>query len=663
MKRTAALIAILLLCCAPAWAGAAADSGCLSCHQGYQAPMPPTGKGPACTACHRGDGQARDIQAGHRNLAANPSALDQAERACGSCHPGRTARVRLSPMATNMGIIGQTRRLWGAQGDLQPRFGVRSAPGLMALPSPRETGAPVDDFLRRRCLRCHLWTKGADMPGARRPAGCAACHQGPGHRLTRRVSTERCLTCHAGCGAGAEYTGRIPRDAVAQARFLAGDPDRPQLWQGRDWRPMVPDLHYRAGLACIDCHAAEEIMGDGRLRPAGLLHVGLRCTTCHGRPGKPGSGETAHGVKLNNLRRTPKGLALTGKLDGREHIAPALAGREQGPMAHRIPAHDKVACHACHSASNPAVWGLQVLLETRSAYHQWSPIRAQGDPQVLKLLSAPRPRPPRHALPPETRDYISGRARPGMWILSPFFRRFEWRVYGRGPDGRTFLLAPRFQYVVTRLDGEGRLQEQARIPSPGLGLTPWHPHTTTRAAQGCADCHGKASALGLGLTFLRPAGKDRPAGLAPGLWRPEQEGLNLKGDWTQAVDLRGVARQLFLVPGSGPYGGQQLKRLLQPGKEYKRWLLKFLDEQSRPPVGDDPKMKPAGASSGLLPAKPRDGEPGPARQQGPGQKLGPGPSPPGRGQGLAPPAPVQPGKGQEKPQGQAGQKQPGDPGR
>lgn len=593
MKRLPFIILLLALGLAGPAAGEAPplDAGCVSCHPKFQAPMPPAGQGHAlaCTRCHLGDGQATEGGVAHQGMVKNPSALDQAQRACGSCHAGWPQKVRFSPMASNMGLIAQTRFLWGAQSSRAPEFGVRESRPLVALPDPELNGKPVDDFLRRRCLRCHLWNEGADSKGARRAAGCAACHrpydsQGkppPGHGLTKKVPVSQCLTCHGGCGAGAEFAGRTPRDATVSARFLATRRDRPELIQDRVWRPMRPDAHFTAGLGCIDCHPRGEIMGDGRLRQAGLEHVGLRCSSCHGRPGQPppSAPRTTHGEGLNNLSRQNGTLVLTGKLDGKVRPVPLLAGGEQGPVAHRIAQHAKVACHACHASYNPGAWGMQVLLETRPTYPVHGSIAAQGDPQVFALLSANLRPAEQWMCPPQTRDYLSGRMRRGMWVLSPWFRRQEWRVYGLGPQGRSYLLNPRFQYVLTLMDADGKLTQQAQTPSPGLGVTPWNPHTTARATVGCADCHGSARALGLGLTFAREEPKGGPpAKLAPELWLPGSEGLALHGGWTKVVDMQGRALQAFLLTDSRPYNQDELRRLLKPGKEYQRWWLKAMEE-------------------------------------------------------------------------------------
>ena len=139
MRRVAcimALVAALLLL--PLGTARAEDRGCRACHGEMASPMPPPGQGQPtdCTACHLGNGAADQAQDGHAGLAANPSALDQAARACGPCHPGRAEQVEKSPMATAMGVINQTRFLWGSQPDAKPRYAIKAVGGLAAIPLP-----------------------------------------------------------------------------------------------------------------------------------------------------------------------------------------------------------------------------------------------------------------------------------------------------------------------------------------------------------------------------------------------------------------------------------------------------------------------------------------------------------------------------------------------
>ena len=487
-------------------------------------------------------------------------------------------------MATAVGLINQTRYLWGAQAKPEPRFASRTVDGLAALPHPNQSGQDVDDLLRRRCLRCHL---GVADESQKRSAGCAACHRPMAgkdgsrpHVLRKAVPVGQCLNCHADCGAGAQFSGIMPRDAHRSARFDARDPRKPTLWQGRTWRRMTPDAHFKAGMACIDCHPASEIMGDGQILQAGLLHVGLRCTSCHGWPGKPPpKAVTSYGSPLSGMVIAKDGVSLKTKLSSKLLQVPLLKTGPGAPVAHVAPGHEHVACHACHNYANPAVWGLQVLKETRPKYGQWQNIAAQGDPHIWDLINNQLALPPEKRMPPQTRDYLSGEMRPGMWLMSPFFRRFEWRVHGLGPGGRTYLLSPRYQYVVTILGKDGKAIKKAEIPKPGLGLTPWHSHTVAKPTISCIACHGNAEAIGLGLTFDAQPGPDGKPKLAPELWLPWSEGLDLDHGWTQVVDMQGKPLQALLVDGSRPYNEKELNMLLRPGKTYKRWLLRALEQR------------------------------------------------------------------------------------
>lgn len=580
MKRLVIIFVLLALC----WPETG-YSGCVSCHIGIASPMPADKAHKlACTTCHGGNDVTRDADTAHNGMWPNPSALEHVEATCGKCHPKWAQRIKRSPMATAMGLINQTRYLWGAQPKPDPLFAASKVGGLDALPHPDQSGQDVDDLLRRRCLRCHL---GVADDSQQRSAGCAACHRPMAqkggkrsHNLRKAVPLAQCLQCHADCGSGAQYAGLVPRDAHRSARFDAKDPHKPTLWQSRTWRKMTPDAHYQAGMACIDCHVRSEIMGDGQIRQAGLLHVGLRCTSCHGMPGQPPSkARTSYGAPLRGLSIAKDGVWLRTKLSGKVLRVPLLKKGPDAPMAHIAPGHQRIACHACHNYANPAVWGLQLLRETRPKYEQWRDIAAQGAPQVWNLIKRQLELPPEKHTPPQSRDLISGEKRPGMWLMSPFFRRFEWRVYGLGPGGRTFLLSPRYQYVVTTMNKDGEPVRKA-----GLGLTPWHSHTVAKPTISCIGCHGNAEAVGLGLTFDAQPGKDGKHKLAPELWLPRSEGLNLDHGWTQVVNMQGKPLQALLVDGSKPYNEKELKMLLRPGKTYKRWLLRALEQHYPEPA-------------------------------------------------------------------------------
>ena len=51
---------------------------------------------------------------------------------------------------------------------------------------------------------------------------------------------------------------------------------------GRNYSHIMPDVHFAAGMECIDCHTSREVMGEGYASPGlyGQLEIG--CDDCHG---------------------------------------------------------------------------------------------------------------------------------------------------------------------------------------------------------------------------------------------------------------------------------------------------------------------------------------------------------------------------------------------
>lgn len=219
-----------------------------------------------CTHCHRILGKGT----GHPVVVKNPASL-RSEIVCGGCHRDKVERVRKSPMATAKEIIAVVRFAWKAQSTLQPLY------TLETLPDYRESGQIVDDFLRKKCLRCHLFAE-----AEKRGAGCAACHEdGRKHKLLSKPSTENCLSCHRFNRTGQGYAGLFERDySVVYYKFGSSR-----------YHKLTPDVHYKKGmdcthchlnvmetpktLRCTDCHRYRGIKGHDK------THKRLRCETCH----------------------------------------------------------------------------------------------------------------------------------------------------------------------------------------------------------------------------------------------------------------------------------------------------------------------------------------------------------------------------------------------
>jgi len=214
-----------------AWIGAAgAASGA-----GYQAQEQTANLLSASVSQQSHEGKS-DRACGPEGLLVDPPDLTGPAYDCGRCHAEQSHWVKCTLMSTASGIINQTRFLWGAQPDAGPRYATAASEGLQLLPTYEDSGALVDDLLRRRCLGCHLGASGPSRPeGAQddseSASPCVACHiltgseriagdqklPGAGDkarspRVTTAVPTSQCLHCHRGNRVGADYAGLFERD-------------------------------------------------------------------------------------------------------------------------------------------------------------------------------------------------------------------------------------------------------------------------------------------------------------------------------------------------------------------------------------------------------------------------------------------------------------------
>ena len=450
-------LAIALPCVAAPGPSGGADDDCLSCHVGIE----PAGVGHAmpCVDCHLAPADRDAPSTDHGRVLANPSAPEQAPAICGPCHGGQVVAVTASVHATLAGIINQTRYLWGAQAAVDPPlFGANGLPRPLPEPSPtpRSPAMLVDDFLRARCLGCHIGIPGAAAPGLHRGSGCAACHVeyaadglyaggdaamaravdrlGPGrparHGLGRPRGDDACLRCHHGNHVGGDLHGLYARD------------DAPMFQQALSWGKGMPrphgaavhvlarDVHAERGMGCLDCHSGRQIMGLARdARPS--------CRHCH-----DGNG-----------------------------AAPAFV---LDTPSHNRQWHGRVACFACHAQWTYGDYGLSVL-------------RRDDD---------------------------------GTWCLDWRFRRWEGLALGVDRAGRIAPLRPRHQYLVSYVDRLGRTvldsvrPERGDGSGPGWAFAPYAPHTTGRVGRPCQECHGNPEATGQAPAWALPSDDGRMSDMA-----------------------------------------------------------------------------------------------------------------------------------------------------
>jgi hypothetical protein len=506
-----------LLCTAGCWAAAREPNGCVSCHRSLEAASPTHTD---CASCHGGQPAAREAgdALGMHDLAS----ASHWEKSCGSCHRHQVERMKSSQMFTNAGMIGQIQATW--EGD---RDGITYAaqPGARHRPD----GTPFDharvadldnlsgELYRKFCSRCHLARPNNALDPSGHAAGCAACHfpyeddatyrgadttvrgrtsASPTHTMQGLPPMRACASCHHRSGRAAlAYQGlNDGNNSLVPTRHglpgpVAGSDDR-------TFTHTAPDVHFEAGMECIDCHTSREIMGDGYSGVDMHDQLEIACEDCHGsgtrRPSlsavvresdapvresrqyvvrvAPGMrvAQTAGGRPYSNVFESPDGLVLATKRTGRMLRSPVITGT----AAHTVVGHERMECSSCHSRAVAQCYGCHTKYDKRAA--DWDAIKEQDTPGAFT----------------ETEDYRT---------LYPF-------PLAIGPRGRIAPVTPGCQTFVTVVEADGTVSKDEYVArykgKPQLRFSSFFGHATGRRAVGCAECHGNPTFLGFGQNVL-----------------------------------------------------------------------------------------------------------------------------------------------------------------
>lgn len=565
---------------------------CQTCHKGIEeihakAPL-------YCTTCHQGDAQSTDKKVSHAGMINNPADLSVVDQTCGTCHKPIADRVKRSIMAIRSGTFSGTMYLNGQQktkeedhftfskypvsvlpgshpstADYQTYPG-QVAAGLSAFPTFEGTKNVLVDLMRKECMQCHLWTEGVQRRADYRGTGCAACHmtynaegfsqsgdptipkKQNGHPMkhifTKKVPVQTCATCHSGGNRiGLTFTGRME----APARYDVYPQD---LEHGHTYTDQIPDIHYEKGMVCIDCHTINEIHGDGNMYVKKNYQLEIRCQTCHGTPNSYGTGITAMGNKLPNIKietvfsplvgegreRGQFKMTLVSKLDGKEHpVFQTKDGAKPKTIeAHQIPGHmEKMECYACHTAWVPKCMGCHIKIDLTK---QPSAIQVSYD-----------------HLDNKQSDF-------GLYTLTAGIRVAE-KDYLLGMDhrGKYAPFVPRSSVVYTLVDEKGKEVYHMRPQTTAKGTLGFAhnqtiPHTVRKEVRSCESCHESNKVLGLGSATSKDYPKLAPLMPADFLW-------------DRIVDEEGHPVQETSLKNSRPLNKAEMDRIrnAMKKKEYK----------------------------------------------------------------------------------------------
>ena len=514
--------------------------GCLPCHadeQGFAPSHAPEAVG--CASCHLGHPWSGNADLAHTGMVLVPGNLSVARQTCGTtrCHGEIVERVDRSLMATGAGLVGVNRFVFGEAED----------PGGGG--SLRTLGtSPADRHLQDLCAGCHLAvekTEPGPVDELSRGGGCTACHLN--HHddeklhpsLDLKIADTHCFGCHS-------RSGRISTSYAGWHETLEPAPGaEPGEWRvlqdGRVFARRPDDVHHAAGLACVDCHTAREVMGDGRTYVHEEDALEVTCEDCHvaGIARTMGWDELdEESRKIVQLRtdEEPKdrrflvaarsGLALVNVFAG-EDGEPVLEGKLSGKR-HRLkpPAsactgmgHERVSCTACHSGWAPQCLQCHTQSGTDGLWHEIGGDFRAGLPS------------------------LGVRGQPGR--IEPFAPGMILTL-GTDPVDMDRAFAP-------ALVKQGRF---ARF------FSPVEPHTTALKGRSCASCHSDPLALGLGRGTLRL----ETDGKARWVFEPEEETLRdgLPADaWTgflEAPRPRSTTRA-----DARPFTPEEQSRILRVG--------------------------------------------------------------------------------------------------
>ncbi|MBW2477270.1 MAG: hypothetical protein JRE63_08125 [Deltaproteobacteria bacterium] len=358
------------------------------------------------------------------------------------------------------------------------------------------------------------------------------------HRITNKIPEFQCIHCHnRGARTGVSYIGTMESDGYGTPWTESGG--KQGKLHGKHYNHLTANVHYDAGMTCIDCHTKQDIHGDGNIYGKKDKAVEIECENCHGTMEAYTDLKTSWGNPLTNVEKKGDAFILTAKLTGKEHTVPQIKDAEYSSEGHAamvaIPKHmESLECYACHAKWAPQCYGCHALQDISKPNGDWLTAKPGGDPSMASHK--------------DNRDKTAY-----SWSESRSYLRWETPVIGWNSEGKVSTYIPGCQVIFTQIDGEENIVHNKVFTTvdgtSGFGVNPVQPHTTTKSARSCADCHMSNKAIGLG----------------SGFYITEKNGVDLDFELERIVDEEGNQIQQTAHEGARPFNKAEQQRIKRAG--------------------------------------------------------------------------------------------------
>jgi hypothetical protein len=260
----------------------------------------------------------------------------------------------------------------------------------------------------------------------------------------------------------------------------------------RNLTHITADVHFAAGMECIDCHTSRDVMGDGFSYTNMYQQTEIACQDCHGdagelpryreitrendetlresrgykQPARSGMRmiQTAKGRSYSNVYYQDGAIWLQGKRSGKMHRSKVITGTPE----HTIVGHGRLECYTCHSRTSVQCYGCHTRYDKGK----------QG------------------------MDFIKGGETAGAFSETEDYRKLYPFPLALNQRGRISPVTPGCQTFVTVAEADGSLSKSEYVAKfrgvQQLRFAPFYSHNTGKKAVGCSECHGNPAFLGFG---------------------------------------------------------------------------------------------------------------------------------------------------------------------